>query len=216
MAGYAPNAVSTANQFIAVPAGAMSASGLTPSVGVSDNLLVQVPAGALSLTGIAPAVNTGGPQTVDVQLGALSITVYAPTVSASGTDGGGGPDPRRKWEYEWELLTARMILAKQEKVAALRIEGVKSDVLDASPEPVPQSISSVQDERDYGQFAKLVAAYSEPPSGLAPKGRQAYIEARSRADRAAYEQLLREIEAQRKREDDEFMFLAIEALKHWH
>jgi hypothetical protein len=109
-----------------------------------------------------------------------------------------------------------MILARQEKAAAQLTEGLKSDVQDAAPEPLPQSIPSVQDERDYRQLAKMVAAYSDPPPGLAPNVRQAYIEARSRADRAAYEQLLQEFEAQRKREDDEFMFLAIEALKHWH
>ena len=186
---------------------AITTAGLVASVSTAYS--ATVPAGEVISQDPAAGTSVAPGSTVSIVVSLGPEPVVEQT-------GGGGPDPRRKWEYEWELLTARMILARQEKAAAPQIDGVKSDVLDAAPEPLPQSIPSVQVERDYRQFAKLVAAYSDPPAGLAPKVRQAYIEARSRADRAAYEQLLQEVEAQRKREDDEFMFLAIEALKHWH
>ena len=164
------------------------------------------------------ALGVGGILSAPVGVAIEVDTAFA--LTAASTGGGqrnsGGPDPRRKWEYEWELLTARMILARQTKAAAPPIEGVMPVALEVAPEVLPQSVPIAQVERDYSLFAKLVAAYSEPPAGLAPNVRQAYIEARSRANRAAYEQLLQELEAQREQEDEQFMFLAIEALRHWY
>lgn len=211
----APTVAVSDNQSVAVPAGSLSITGYAPGVSISDNHLIDVPAGSLTLTGIAPVVEAGGPRVIDVPLGVLSITVYAPRVVATGSDtGGGGPDPRRRSEYEWELFQARLALRRErEKLEAAKRE-LKAEALEAKPDIADfAEIKADYAERieDLKHLERIVSLQESPPEFLAPPARAAYVKAASKPEQQAYEALLKEVEAQ-QREEEVFFQKAVNLL----
>lgn len=130
-------------------------------------------------------------------------------------DSGGGPDPRR---YEWELFQARLFMRRQQEKLEAAKDQVRGEVSPVEPEAravVAQVEKSEARLADLQDLERLVKAYSEPPPALATSSRKAYIEARSQADAAAYENLLRQLEAQ-QREEEQFLHMAAQLIFSLH
>lgn len=78
LSGQTPSVIATANNIVAVPAGALVLSGQTPSVVTTANNQIAVPLATLSLTGLAPTVLT--PNVVLVPAGTLTLAGFAPLI----------------------------------------------------------------------------------------------------------------------------------------
>jgi hypothetical protein len=133
------------------------------------------------------------------------------------TSGGGGADASN---YEWELFMARAALRRQRE----RRDAAESAIEQAKDLPrveqyeevaAPLVVESKERKKDLRNLERIVRMYAEPPQMLAPRARQAYIEAQRKADDAAYESLLLEIEAQ-QREEEEFLALAVNMIFKLH
>lgn len=66
-------------------AGALTLTGVAPTVAVTNNILVEPTAAALTLTGVAPTVTAIGTAISLPTAGALTLTTATPTVTAIGT-----------------------------------------------------------------------------------------------------------------------------------
>ena len=180
--------------------------------------------GATSLT-FDPSGNLIGLQTVEIS-GSTSLTfalsgnltdgIAPPAVST----GGGGPDPlrRKRQDYEWELMTARMMLRRErEKLEAAKQE-LKAEAREESPDVadvVEIKAESAERQEDLRHLERIVSLYADPPASLAPKAKGAYIQAQRQADAAAMETLLQEVEAQ-QREEEEFFTQAVNLIFSLH
>jgi hypothetical protein len=180
-------------------------------VGLVANILTAysstVPAGEVISQSPAPgsSVAPGSTVTITVSLGEAPVQ-----------EGGGGPDPlkRRQAEYEWELLAARMLLRREKE----RLEAAKREIKAEAKETTPDvadvaeiKAESAERQEDLRSLERIVKLHAAPPVTLAPKGRSAYIQASRQADAAAMETLLREVEAQ-QREEEEFFGEAVRLL----
>lgn len=83
LTGLTPTVTATANVWIDVPAGSLTLTAFAPTVVATDNKTVEVPAGGLTLTGIAPTVTVSDNQAVAVPVGSLTLTANAPTVAVT-------------------------------------------------------------------------------------------------------------------------------------
>ena len=81
LAGAAPTATKTANQWSTPGAGSVSLTGYAPSVQNGASYLITPPAGAVVLAGAAPSVTASNAATITPGAGSLTITGAAPVLT---------------------------------------------------------------------------------------------------------------------------------------
>ena len=81
LAGAAPSATRTANQWSTPAAGAVSLTGYAPSVQNGASYSITPPAGAVVLAGAAPSVSASNATTITPGAGSLTITGAAPVLT---------------------------------------------------------------------------------------------------------------------------------------
>lgn len=81
LAGAAPSATKTANQWSTPAAGAVSLTGYAPSVQNGESYSITPPAGAVVLAGAAPSVSASNATTITPGAGSLTITGAAPVLT---------------------------------------------------------------------------------------------------------------------------------------
>lgn len=146
----------------------------------------------------------------------VTITVSLGPEPVEANEGGGGPDPRKR--YEWELFQARLFMRRQQEKLDAQKQDLKQEISEVKPDIQDVVVIAEKTEEriaDLRHLEQLVKAYADPPQMLASKSRKAYIQARSQADDAAYENLLRELEIQ-QREEEEFLDMAARVIFRLH
>lgn len=111
LTGNSPTvAVSASGTTISVPAGSLTLTGRVPTVIATANQSISVPLATMTLTGLAPTVTAANHQSISVPAGVLTFTGYAPTVTggeiwADVSDSSGSWSPIGASSGSWSAIS---------------------------------------------------------------------------------------------------------------